>query len=408
MKVLFTADTMSATATSEPYCAFKTAQALSEVVDLTVLCLHHHRPELGNLSDQLPNAEVVTWKAPRYPKSFGNFGAMFKPYYPTYFRRVRSWLRTAQRAGRRFDIAHQLMPQAPRYPSPLTGQGLPYMIGPLGGALSVPPDFRKEVGEAEAWYTRIRKADAWRFRHDPWLRRSYGEADLILGVAPYVRDILSDIPMKRFETFIELGIDDLPSESRIRLGRGLKLLHVGRGVRTKGLRDVVRAMSRLKNHPDITLTSAGGGPEIAACEREAARLGVSDRITFEGLVPRSRVEHLYRTSDVFVFPSFREAAGNVVYEAMRNGLPVIAVDHGGPGSIIDETSGIKLPLSTPNALAEDIAAAVLRLHGDDDLRLRFGQGGQQEVARKGLWSAKAVALRKLYQSVLDARRDVST
>jgi glycosyltransferase involved in cell wall biosynthesis len=338
---------------------------------------------------------------PRYPAAMRGFGAMLKPHYPQYFYLVRNWLRKALQSGRHFDIAHQIMPQAPRYPIPMQGMGVPYVIGPVGGALKVPQAFQREAMKRAAWYTRLRGLDEFRFRHDPWLRKSYRDAELVLGVAPYVRDVLRQIPLKRFETFLELGVDDLAPLERRRYRSGFRLLHVGRGVRTKGLIDVVRAMAKLNDLPGIHLTSAGEGPEIASCKMEAELLGISGHVTFEGSVPRERVEQLYQMADVFVFPSFREAAGNVLYEAMRNGLPVVSVASGGPDSIVDHNSGIKLDLSTPNALVTDIASAVRRLYLDPDLRERLGQGARDKIGREGLWQAKAEDLADRYARVLE-------
>ena len=65
--------------------------------------------------------------------------------------------------------------------------------------------------------------------------------------------------------------------------------------------------------------------------------------------------------DVFCFPSFREPAGNVLYEAMRHGLPIITADRGGPAWIVDASVGIKIPVTNPGDFATDIAAALRKL-----------------------------------------------
>jgi glycosyltransferase involved in cell wall biosynthesis len=171
-------------------------------------------------------------------------------------------------------------------------------------------------------------------------------------------------------------------------------------VRTKGLRDVIRALALLTDLPDVTLTSAGAGEEIEIARQEAARLGVLDRVTFMGKLPRAEIDHLYRTSDVFAFPSFREPAGGVLYEAMQWGLPIITVDYGGPAFITDDSCAFRLPVSTPEALARDIAQAVRTLYGNKALRDRMGQAAQRKVLAEGLWANKARHLLDLYESVL--------
>jgi glycosyltransferase involved in cell wall biosynthesis len=179
----------------------------------------------------------------------------------------------------------------------------------------------------------------------------------------------------------------------------LRLLHVGRAVRTKGLRDAVRALAHLADLPGVTLTSAGTGEDLAACREEADRLGVAHRVTFLGRVPRAEVERLYATHDAFCFPSFREPAGNVLYEAMRHGLPVITADRGGPAWIVDETCGIRVPVTDPDCFPVDIAAAVRGIALSPELAQRMGQGARDKVAREGLWTAKADRMLALYEEL---------
>jgi glycosyltransferase involved in cell wall biosynthesis len=128
---------------------------------------------------------------------------------------------------------------------------------------------------------------------------------------------------------------------------------------------------------------------------------VADRVAFLGRVPRAEVEALYASHDVFCFPSFREPAGGVLYEAMRHGLPIVTADRGGPGWIIDRASGIKLPVTDPDRFAIDIAAALRRLAGDPALRWRLGGGARDKVAREGLWPRKADRMVALYRDILD-------
>lgn len=396
LKVFFTAPNINSDATGEAFVAWRWAEALSHEVDLTVFAFQiAGRTPLG---ETLPKAEVLTAPMPRMFSRFPRFQAMAKPHYPQYMRAVRKVL--ASRAAS-FDVAHQIMPQAARYPTPLRGHGIPYIIGPLGGALTTPDAFQSE-GSSAAWYTRARALDQWRFRHDPWLRRSYKEAAMILGVAPYMEKVLHDIPMKRFEPVLELGIADLPPLPE-RTGRKdtLRLLHVGRGVRTKGLRDVIRAMGHLKDRvPGLNLVSAGTGEEIEICREEARRLDILDQVDFRGLIPRDQVEQLYAEADIFVFPSYREPAGNVIYEAMRWGLPVIVAARGGPDWIVDDESGHRIDVTNPDQYSRDIASAIEDLANAPDKRNAMGQAARERLTREGLWPLKAAGLAALYTEVL--------
>ncbi len=401
MKVLLIAPNIDAADVGEAFVAYKWAQSLSAHAELTVLAFQRAgRPEL---EQQLPDARVVTWPEPAWARKHERLNAMLKPAWPVFAKCVRKFVRRALCDGERFDIAHQLMPQAARYTSPLRHFNMPYIIGPLGGALDTPAAFRKEAGSAPL-FTRLRALDQMRLKYDPWLRGSYSGAACILGVAPYMREVLSDVPLRQFESMLELGIEEVSiAGTRMPASGTMRVLHVGRGVRTKGLRDTVRAMAELKDLPKVTLTSAGGGEEIEICRAEAERLGVSDRVTFLGRISREKVEQLYACHDLFCFPSFREPAGGVLYEAMRHGLPVITADRGGPAWIIDETCGLRVPVTTPENFAKEISQRLRQMALDPEERCRLGRGARTKVAREGLWSVKAFGLIDLYKSTLAAQ-----
>lgn len=376
---------------------FRLVEELAKLADLTILALECTKGP--PLSEQLPNAEVVTFEEPEWLRRYERMRAMFRPNIFYVARFAEQWLRNSLSKGRTWDVAHQILPAAPRYPTIFRKFDIPYIIGSLGGALPTPKAFAKECSSA-SWYTRLRGLDQARFRYDPWLRSSYGAAELVLGVAPYMNEVLKAVPKKRFEPFLAIGVDSIePQVERQVVPDSLKLLHVGRAVRTKGLRDVVRAMGHLKDLSGVTLTSIGGGEEVAICKAEAENLGIADRVQFLGKLPREEIEKHYLESDVFVFPSFRESMGGVLFEAMRWGLPIITVNAGGPGFIVDEETGLKVDLTDPEKMPGDLAAAIRQLLADPLLRGKLGEAGRQKLLTEQLWRIKAQEMLKLYSSV---------
>lgn len=405
LRVLILAYQLDGEDVGEVYSAFKWVEALSKQAELTVLA--SHRGKSRALAEQLPFAEVVSWPEPQILHTrFERLNAQAKPWLPIFGRKSAAWLRTRLAEGRRFDIAHQILPQAMRYASPLRHFTIPYVIGPLGGGLETPSGFLAEVGP-DRGVVRLRGIDRWRLRHDRGLRRSYEDAALLLGVAPYVQDRLAAAGLGQlpFRPVLERGHGPLPDlpDRPFEPGK-LRLLHVGRTIRTKALRDVIRAMAQLRDLPGVTLVSAGEGPDLAACKAEAEALGVSDRITFLGRIPRDAVDAEYRAADVFCFPSFREPMGGVFFEAMEWGLPVIAAARGGPDFIVDDESGLRLPVETPEQFTQEIAGAIRRLAMDPDLRQRLGRGARARVASFGTWDDKAAQTITLYREILANRK----
>ena len=383
----------------EAWCAHQWVSHLSRHARVTLLTLK--RNGRAPASRQLPNVEVIEWDERMFSRRFERLSSMLKPSYIAFYAEARRWIGRALGEGRHFDLAHQFTPIALRYPTPLVDFPMPYVLGPLGGSLDTPAGFASEC-RSSAWYTRLRKLDHWRLRHDPSLRRSYRGASIVLGVAPYVGELIHHAAPRRFEVISELGIDALATrESEYAANRRLNLVHVGRAVRTKGLRDAIRAIARLPDDVNVHLDVAGQGEELPICASEAERLGVADRVTFHGQVSRETVEQLYSKADAFLFPSFREPSGSVVFEAMRHGLPVVTIERGGPGFVVNESCGITVPAVGPEQLATDLADAVTRLARDPSLVSRLSVGAHERVANIGLWENKVNWLLTLYSQILE-------
>jgi glycosyltransferase involved in cell wall biosynthesis len=400
LRVLIIGPSMDGGDIGEPQWAFHWAEALSRRADVTVLA--SSRVHAVPLAKQLPKARVVTWPEPAFLyQKFERFNAMAKPALPLFHRQVRNWVRAAQKRGEVFDVAHQILPQGIRHTTPLKDLGIPYVVGPLGGGLETPPAFEDEVRGGSSLATRLRDLDDFRLRYDPGLRAAYAKADLILGVAPYVAKKLAPVGIKRFLPITERGHEGFfpPKKQRQANVGEMHMVHVGRCIRTKGLRDVIRAMAQLRDLPNIRLTSAGEGTDLAACKAEAEALGVADRITFLGKIPRPDVEAVYESADCFCFPSFREPMGGVFFEAMAHSLPVITAARGGPDFIVDESCGIRVPVETPQQFAQDIAAAIRKLALDPALRLQLGEGARQRLESFGDWEARADQMMGLYQEI---------
>jgi glycosyltransferase involved in cell wall biosynthesis len=396
VNLLLVAPTCDGEDVGEAWVAFQWARQLADRHDVTVLT--YHKRGRTPAAEQLPGVRVIEWTEPPGLGRAERLNSMLKPGYPPFHLRARRWIRAALARGERFDVAHQPVPVAMRFPSPLAGLGIPYLMGPVGGSLDSPPGFAADEG-GTPWYVRLRALDRALLRVNPALRRTYEQADCVLGIAPYVREHLAGLRLRRFEVLSETALDALPARVD-RSGRTgeVRLLHVGRLVRTKGARDTIRALDQLRGLP-VSLDVVGDGYDRAACEALVAELGLTDRVRFAGRLPRAEVDDYYRRADVFVFPSYREPGGNVAFEAMGYGLPLVVCDRGGPGAAVDATCGIAVPAVSPAQLAQDVAAAVGELVKDRDRRLALGAGARRRVERIGLWPGKADRVGELYEQL---------
>src|SRR5262249_19527897 len=136
----------------------------------------------------------------------------------------------------------------------------------------------------------------------------------------------------------------------------------------KNIAGVVFAMKAL---PGSRLVVAGGdGYGAAEIHSLVRREGMERRVLFLGHVDQSKLRLLYSSAAALVFPSFEEAFGLPILEAMSCGLPVITSNVTG----MPEVAGDAALLVDPRNI-EEIAAAMQRVL--DDGRLR------QELIAKG-------------------------
>jgi glycosyltransferase involved in cell wall biosynthesis len=246
-------------------------------------------------------------------------------------------------------------------------------------------------------------------RRDPSLRHSYERAAVVLGIADYVREFLSALSLHRFEVISETGLPAMPEADPPTVpetftdSAPLRLLFVGRVIRTKGARDLVAAMAHLRDIP-IELDIVGDGFDAGACRELAESLGVTENVHFRGWASKEAVQGFYREAHVFVFPSYREPGGNVVFEAMGHHLPLIVCDRGGPGAAVDATCAFTLEAHDPEQLAQDIAAAVRRFVVDPSLVVTMGAAARTRLEAVGLWSSKIDRMAALYAEVAFASR----
>ena len=137
--------------------------------------------------------------------------------------------------------------------------------------------------------------------------------------------------------------DEAAAEPRHRAPGPLVLGHLSNLCREKGFFEVADAYERLRDagcEAELRLAGPVLEPEVQdRLDALAGRYGPS--VSYEGPVTGPAKRAFYQSLDLFLFPtSFRqEAAPNVVYEALANGVPVLASDRGCIGEMLPPQAG---------------------------------------------------------------------
>ena len=142
----------------------------------------------------------------------------------------------------------------------------------------------------------------------------------------------------------------------------MRFLYLGRLSAEKGLNRLIWAFQHIagRYRSRLSLTIAGDGVEMGRLKRLVENEDLTGAIEFVGPVASDRTSELYRSHDVLVLPSNREAWGLVVNEALASGLPVIAPRWVGSVAdlVQDKGTGWVLPDNSPRTIASAIVEAM--------------------------------------------------
>jgi len=176
----------------------------------------------------------------------------------------------------------------------------------------------------------------------------------------------------------------------------INVLYAGRLSKEKGVDLLADAfLAARRRDPRLHLVLAGGGPE-----EDLLRARLGEHATFLGWLTGTDLARAYASADVFLFASSTETFGQVVLESQASGLPVVAVDRGGPASLIEHGETGLLAPPEISALAD----AVLAVTTTPLLSERIGRGALAAVRGRS-WEAALDRLAAAYRIALSARTD---
>lgn len=129
----------------------------------------------------------------------------------------------------------------------------------------------------------------------------------------------------------------------------------------KNVRGILNAVRRLADrHTDFHITMVGTGKDIGLCRQYATDLHLGeDIVSWTGELPPATVARELAQADAFVLFSNYETAGVVLSESMAVGTPVITTPVGIASEIIDNQTGIIVPIGDEQQLALSMEEIIL-------------------------------------------------
>ena len=268
----------------------------------------------------------------------------------------------------------------------------------FGERLRLPPLVHHEDGFNQDEARRLSRLRNW------YRRLALGRARAVI------------VPSRRLET-IARGAWQQPAGKVMRIANGIRVADYA----TKPQADAIPGLTKrpgelwvgtlaglrpVKNLPGLVrafaalpapwrLVILGEGPERAAILADAARLGLGDRVVLPGFVANpAAVMGLF---DLFALSSDSEQFPVSVVEAMAAGLPVAAPQVGDIAAMVAQQNA---PFLAEPGDEAGLAAALLALAGDADLRAAIGVANRARAAAEYDEGRMVSAYRRVYAKAL--------
>ncbi len=216
----------------------------------------------------------------------------------------------------------------------------------------------------------------------------YRQIDLFIAASGVIAGILEDDGIARDRVVVvpdgvNVGLVDkqpvVDAHAAFWLPKGAPIVgNVAALAPHKGQRPLVAAAARVvRQVPDARFLIIGDGELRETLERQVKDLGLERHVFLTGF--RDDVLGLMKSFDLFVLSSVTEGLGSAVLEAMACRRAIVATRAGGiPEAVVDEETGILVPVADDGALA----TAIVTLLRDEARRTQFGNAGRDRVIRE--------------------------
>ena len=190
---------------------------------------------------------------------------------------------------------------------------------------------------------------------------------------------------------------DFSGRENIEVEKGVKekvVTFLGRITFQKGPEYFIEAAAKvLKRTKNVRFVMAGSGDMMNRAIRQVARLGISDRFHFTGVLRGMDVQKMFALSDVYIMPSVSEPFGISPLEAMRTGVPSIISKQSGAAEVLKYA--LKVDFWDVDALADDIYALITY-----PALASFAEKEGYDEVNNLKWNNATAKLKKVYESLI--------
>jgi glycosyltransferase involved in cell wall biosynthesis len=237
----------------------------------------------------------------------------------------------------------------------------------------------------------------------PALRATLRWPDAVVVLAQSELDEIRKLVPRQNVALVPNAIDCAPLlQLRRSSSRTLRLVHIGRLIRAKGVFDMVEGLALAQRQGVAAhLVIAGDGPAAADLRAAVERLGLGRAVTFAGPAYGEDKRKLLAEADVLLLPSHAEGLPYALLEAMAAGVVPVVTPVGAIADVVQRgVHGVFVPVGDPGA----IAAAIRELAGERERLARMSAACCERVAARYSVERLADDFGALYRRLVNLSR----
>jgi glycosyltransferase involved in cell wall biosynthesis len=369
VKVLLSAYACEPGKGSEPEVGLRMMLAAAERHSVWVLTRQNNVEPLENFLRDHPLKKQITIvgfdsnaRHLRLKRLMGRFGTLW--YYDRWQGAIRD-LASALDTENDFDVVHHITLAAYWGRLGVGHLQKPLVVGPVGGAATSPIRLLPTLGLSGVTGEIARRLVRPLVARVTGARQVQREAAAIVAQNKEAAEAIG-APASRTTILPNglIGATDEDPGPPVRTD-DVRFIFAGRLAAWKGPHLAIRALA---HYPSTTavLEIYGSGRPMGRLVKEAAKLGLGDRVIFPGAVSRPELLDRLASSSALIHPALHDDSPLIVAEALSVGTPVVYLDRAGPPVIAGFwPSAISRPVSpsTPRRTAIALADALTQVVG---------------------------------------------
>lgn len=276
---------------------------------------------------------------------------------------------------------------------------IPLIYGPVGGGEGIPHSFLSKMSPYFFCVEFIRILMKATAHINPFLLYTAYRSKAILCRTEQTSALFP----KRFQNKIDyltdgaIEPDFFVNKAEYCKNKTVRIVSTSRFIALKNVICIVQALNLIPKEYDVECVMVGKGPELEKVKQLAEKC--PHKITFLKHMPRQDVLNQLKQGDIFITPSLKDACNLTLLEAMTVGLPIICLNWSGMAISTDDTCAIRLPVTNPEQMPKDMAAAIIKLIESPELRKRLGCAARERIRTVFNWDAKGDFMENLFNKI---------